>query len=441
MSEHLITRQEVERFLAGKTSRAENASVVHSLLINSEASRPAVAPDRDEAALTTALDRALAGLPDLEAHVQAGRPEADRLAAEIDRRLASEPNDAVLGSVDAETRFHSWPLSEALRSRSFDTGLDDPERAVALARVSVRVAELAARSETPVSPLDQDALTGAWAQLGNALRIASELHEAESALLRARSHRDAGTGDPLTHAQLLSMEASLARDRSRFREGIALCRKAARLYRRIGDLHGQGRMLIHEAGLHVDACDVETAIACLSRAAQRVDGASEPRLALVGLHNLTSYLDQQGRYDEAWERLEEARRLARRLGHRLDLVRLRWLEGRIAAHRGDDGHAEVCWNEARGAFIELTVPFDAALVSLEMTDLLARQGRRSEIVRLVEEMVPIFRSQSLHREAQAALKLFSDAIGAEPPVIAGLAREVGDYLEKSRYRPLLPFRS
>ncbi len=324
--------------------------------------------------------------------------------------------------------------------RSFETGLDEPERAASLARLAVWVAEQTVDAEA-VSRLDHDLLGAAWAQLGNALRIASDLQEAEAAFAAAREHLDRGTGDPLDRARLLSFEASLAGDRGRYRDGIVRCHKATRLLRRAGDDHGQGRVLIQEANLHVNAGDMTTAIRCLDLAAARIDPAREPRLALVARHNLASYLDQQERYDEARERLEQARPLARRLGHRLDLVRLSWLEGRIAFHRGDVRHAEERWNEARAAFVERRVAYDAALVSLELAGLLARQSRWAELHRLVEEMVPIFRSRSLHREVQTALMLFRDAVRDEAAGVAELARDVWLYLERAENRPDAPFRA
>lgn len=443
MPRNSISPELSERFLRGRSSRAENADVVRALLMEpSPAGAGAFAspPPADEADLAAAFERGLGRVAGEEDRFEAQRARAAKVAGELERQLAERPLEELADVIRQQDRFHLWALSETLRLRSFDSGLEDPERAASLARLALWAAEQAA-DDGAVSRLDEDLLGAAWAQLGNALRITSDLQAAENAFTAAHEHLDRGTSDPLDRARLLSFEASLANDRGRYRDGIARCHKAVRLFRRAGDGHGQGRVLILEANLHVNAGDMATAIRCLDLAAARIDPAREPRLALVVLHNLASYLDQQDRHDEAWQRLEQARRHARRLGRRMDLLRLAWLEGRIAFHRGDTAHAEKCWNDTRAAFVELGVAYDAALVSLELAGLLARQSRREELHRLVEEMVPIFRSRSLHREVQTALLLFRDAVRDQAAGLVELARDVWHYLKTAENRPDAPFRT
>ena len=58
---------------------------------------------------------------------------------------------------------------------------------------------------------------------------------------------------------------------------------------------------------------------------------------------------------------------------------------------------------AWGALGHATAAYDAAIVSMDLALLYLRQRRTAELKTLAKEMLPIFRSQDVHREAVAAL--------------------------------------
>ncbi|HEV7517250.1 MAG TPA: hypothetical protein VGR07_13190, partial [Thermoanaerobaculia bacterium] len=58
--------------------------------------------------------------------------------------------------------------------------------------------------------------------------------------------------------------------------------------------------------------------------------------------------------------------------------------------------------------------------------------------RLAEEMLPIFRSRDVHREAIAALMVFQRAAADEQASLA-LVEELSAYLRKAAGQPGLPF--
>ena len=425
--------------MRGESTREESREVVRELLLRSGPAEPAFEqPPGEESTYDAVFDRVLGAAAVAQARADAERLTALELADELELELGRKPVAELIETVQLRSRYRSWSLSEVLRSRSFDAGLNDPEGATALARLSLEVARQCAGPDP--SRLDHDSMAAAWGQLGNALRIASDLSGSVHALRAAGEHLDRGTGDPIAQGQLLSIEASLDSDRSRFAAGITRCRRAAEIYRRAGDRHGRGRVLIQEAYLQVEAGDLAAAIACLDASLDQIEPALEPRLVLVVQHNLIAHLDEEGRYSEARERLPEARRLAREIGHRLDQIRLLWLEGRIAAHEAEMGHAETCLTAARDAFVELGVAYDAALVALQLAGVLAPQERLAEVRQLAEEMLPIFESRDLHAHAQAALKMFCDA-AREETVGVELVHEILDYLVAARDRPELSFRA
>ncbi|HEY4574737.1 MAG TPA: hypothetical protein VIJ26_12250, partial [Thermoanaerobaculia bacterium] len=136
----------------------------------------------------------------------------------------------------------------------------------------------------------------------------------------------------------------------------------------------------------------------------------------------------------------ETRSLYLTLGEQTHLIRLRWLEGRIARDLGRLDQAETALREARDGFIERGIGFDAARVSLDLATVYLRQGRTADLKRLAAEMVPVFESRDVHQEALAALLLFRQAADAEE-VTLGLLERISGYLQLARKNPELRFRA
>jgi hypothetical protein len=71
------------------------------------------------------------------------------------------------------------------------------------------------------------------------------------------------------------------------------------------------------------------------------------------------------------------------------------------------------------------------MASLDLALLYLREGRTAEVQPLAAEMVALFESRDVHREALAAVHLFQEAAQREE-VTAGVVREVAGRLEAAR---------
>jgi 16S rRNA U516 pseudouridylate synthase RsuA-like enzyme len=94
------------------------------------------------------------------------------------------------------------------------------------------------------------------------------------------------------------------------------------------------------------------------------------------------------------------------------------------------GELEAVKNE----FIRRRIPFDAALVTLEIAALHLQEGRTAEVKRLAREIVTIFKAQKVHREAIATVQLFREAAEREA-VDQEAIRELLAYLQRARQEP------
>jgi len=105
---------------------------------------------------------------------------------------------------------------------------------------------------------------------------------------------------------------------------------------------------------------------------------------------------------------------------------------------GQPGQAESLFLAVRDGFIAEGIPYDTALVSLELATLYAEQGRTADLKRLAGEMVPIFSSLHIHREALAALAFVRQAAETERAsleVVTGVAA----YLRRAQFDASLRF--
>jgi tetratricopeptide (TPR) repeat protein len=352
--------------------------------------------------------------------------KARREAARLWIRLRSETPANRRLLVEKAREFQTWALAERLCNESAEAASDRTDRALELAELAHRVAELAPGEE----PWRSRLLGYTLAFLANARRVACDLPGAEAAFVQAWKFWSAGAGaDPglLGKWRLPDLEASLRRDQRRFPEALAGMEKA----RAEAPPEAVSRILVNKATILDQMGDAEQAIETIREAVPLVDGRREPRL-LFGLRfTLSANLCHLGRYQEAELGLPGVRALAVGLRRELDLVRVTWLEGKVAAGLGRLTAARAAFEQARREFTARGMAYDCALVTLELAELDLREGRVSEVRALAEEMAWVFRAQGIHREALAALQLFSEAARTEASTVE-LARRVLQYLYRAQ---------
>ncbi|HVT16588.1 MAG TPA: hypothetical protein VHQ90_10485 [Thermoanaerobaculia bacterium] len=198
-------------------------------------------------------------------------------------------------------------------------------------------------------------------------------------------------------------------------------------------------LLLNRAKTLEEAGQFEAAIVSLQEVLPLLGGAREPRLFWIARFNLLELLVGAGRHEEAETLLREVAELAPGFASRLDRLRLRWLDGRIAAGRGRIDRAIALLRQVRADFAREGISYDAALVSLELAALLAERRATAEVKALARHLVPVFRAQGVRREALAALALFRRA-AEEEAVTPELARRLAEELRGSA-RPTATARS
>jgi tetratricopeptide (TPR) repeat protein len=347
--------------------------------------------------------------------------------------LPFEEQKARIGS---DPCFTTWGLAELLCKLSEKEAPDRPERARELAALAVEVS-FSLREWQPVEQHWLDELRAfTLAHLGNALRVLGSLTEAREAFTEAERlwrPAEANMGDVMGYeARYLALQASLRRAERSFPEALRLLDAALAAD---PDPSLRARIWINKARVFEELGRIDEAIDILAEAKREAGPNLDDRLRLCFVQNHLDYLSKAGRFIEAEIVLSEVKPLTQQLGGEIDLLRLRWTEARIEKSLGRVEEALHAFEEVRKGFAGREFFFDAALVSLEYALVLATLGRSEEVVRVVNEALPILGSLKVEREGLMAIQLLSEAartqrLSAEliANVLDGLRRVVPDPL-------------
>jgi tetratricopeptide (TPR) repeat protein len=331
-----------------------------------------------------------------------------------------------------ESDLQSWGLCQLLLRQSLDMVFDQPLAAVQTAEVAAKLSSFLGDAYDPHWVLDLRARAHAY--LGNARRVLGELRSAEMAFLQADGFLEQSmTGNEEVRAEVLHLKSSLRRQQRRLDEALALVEEALSIYREWGNHQGMSIALVKKAKIVEELGDLEQSIELLREAVSEIDPRVDVRLPAYARYNLTVCLSRAGEFDEAQGILQEIRPYFQQVARPLDLVRLRWTEGRIAAGRDDAQKAETAFHEVRAQFIERRMAYDAALVSLDLALILARQHRVAEIKELAKQLIPVFESQDVRREVLISLALFQQAC-EEERLTVDIVQQLSQLLEAESQR-------
>lgn len=379
------------------------------------------APDLDLGGDLGDLDAAVSGILDRAAAAirteLVSYPPRDLSESEVEtlweRLKQHEPQMRRLLIQGAEA-YRDWQLCVRVCSESESAAAHDPFEAIELAELAIFIAE-----HVPGSPAWRARVQGrAWMFLGNAKRVVNEYASADMAFRRGWHLWRAGE-DPrglLDEGYLLDLEASLRRDQRRFGEALELHDRALRVARP----ETTGAILLNKAATFHEQGESEEALRVLAIASEFIAGNRTHRLLCVLRFNQAANLIRLGRGREAIPLVEEVRRLVEGQERDIDRIRVRWLEGELAASLEEWEDAVEAFDEVRSLFLEKELPYEFALASLDLALAYGKLDRFAEVRNLASEILEIFKKHGIGREALATMILFKEAAEREAITAEGV---------------------
>jgi len=367
-------------------------------------------------------------------HLRETRAQRDRNAAEdLVRWLLEEPDPRARRElVEGSRQYHQWAVAERLCHESERAAAGSAEKALELAWLALRAAELA-----PGDPVWCQRLLGyVWLFIANARRVGGDLPAAAQGFPKASELWQAGAAaDPglLAAWRLPDGEASWRRQGNPDR-ALALHEKALAL----APPEAKGRILLNKAVTLELMGEPERALATLEEANSRIDRLREPQCLFALQFNRAVNLCHLQKFAEAEALLESIGERALALGRELNVLRVLWLHARIDAGLGREREAEAAFEKVRQGFRARGIAYDFAKATLELAVLFRGQGRLADVKALAKQSLWIFEAQRVHAEAEKALRLFCEAAEAERLTVE-LARRILRYLERAQHDPGLRF--
>jgi tetratricopeptide (TPR) repeat protein len=411
------------------------------LLLHTRSSRRAakVLPFRRGQALLTDYEPALEGVSRSLYSIEDAYGRERTAALSLYAELIQHPVERRTLLARNCSRFHTWGFCEFLLYRSREQNFQNPTLGESLALLAVEVLDHLDGSMYGCEPLE-DLRARAWSYVANSRRVQTDFPGAEEAFTFAFSFLKLGTGDLMEKALVLDLKASLLTKQRHFSKALSLLQRSMAIFLDFGETHRAGRALVKMSSVHSLAGEPEKAISLRYRALELIDPAREPRLLLVAWHNLIEDLTETGQFMEAQKLLVKARPLYLKFPHPWFQNPRKWVEGKIARGLGQTAQAETLFLRVRDGFLLADAAYDTALVSLDLASLYAEQGRMAELKRIAEEMVPIFSSRQIHREALAALDYWRQAVGTEQ-ACATLIAGIASFLKRAQHNPELRFQT
>ena len=330
------------------------------------------------------------------------------------RRLIKEAKDSPRILVN-ERRFWKQDVFNELLIEVTQLLHTDPPLALNLARQGPVLASKISRSAAEL----EDTQARALGRLGSALRANTRYAEAQVAYEEALSK----ASSPRTQADIYRRLSHLKTFQGQPTEALATATKAIDILKGldecIADRHPIGMALTARARAHRALGDTGSAIIDLSTALVVLNYKKQPHLLFFTLHNLALYLfEHKGSSSQdlgqALNHLITARRGIRNYSRpHIAKYKLKWLQALIQVRFGATRQAENFLRTAREGFIKMKAIDDVAHISLDLAELLLREGQPQEARRLTLEALKLGQAHGLHPAAVAALDLWRKANDAE----------------------------
>jgi tetratricopeptide (TPR) repeat protein len=405
--------RELKRWLSGRSGQKTRRRIVRHLLSRCETCpekvRSLLPPDRlwstsePESGETyeACIDHALAAARPL-----AESWERERALKERGIALVRAKGWGNLTASERRALQGSWARVEILLDLSFEMRYRNRQVMLELALSAQRAAgRLQPAAACPESLLF-DLRARVAAEVANAERVNERFWLAEEALAQAQALLDQGTGDLAVEAYIEEVEASLLKDFRRLAEAEELLGQAHRAYKKLGEHHLAGRALLSRGSCRFFAGKPREAVHLFRQALSLLDAGRDPHLLAAAQFNLLDALVESGELGEASRLLLESGLRQTFADDPLNLLRIRWVEGKILAGRDRFKEAERVFTEVRDGFREQGLEFVAAVAGLDLAKLLLRQGKTGPVHELAKELSARAKERKIHPEAVNALHGF-----------------------------------
>lgn len=397
----------------------------------------------ENAAYDAAIDRAVAKAKRQQPHWRKVTEWREQLIALAEDRPIARIDDVFQLFDGLQWKAPQWAYAEALLTLSYEARYTDPIAMEALAFAAATAAEGVENEKQAHKRYSTaqiaDLKVRAGGELANAYRRNYRFEQAEEVLLGALDYfQREGTGDPQILARLLDLLASLRLDQRQLGAALDLLDQARCIYEEIGDLHLASRALISKGISTAYDERPREAAALIRQGLAQIDPERDPKLFTNARYELLHSLIDCNQFQEASTFLLNSDLRQAFADDPLNLLKLRWLEGKIFAGRGKLWRGEAILREVQDGFLRRQRQYEAAMVGLELTAVLLRQGKTGDAEQAASQALETFQALKINSEARKAVLYLREACRRKTAT-AALAQTVLRFLQRLERDPSLRF--
>jgi len=354
-------------------------------------------------------------LPDLEPILAFGKANwRHKLRAKerCDALLSTPPERLRERVLKHRPTYVSYPVVEELLRRVRKAVFTDARHAKVMAEIALFIANemVPGKAHLGTPAMCHEAKARCYAYLGNCYRVLCQWEDAEKYLEKAKNLLWKGVADPHVHAEVLRFQGSLLREQRRFDEALSALHEAASIYRELNDSHWEGLVLLKVAMTHRQYAQPREALPVHIRACHLVDEHREPIAAAAAWNELMRIYIDLGEFQSAYSVLQGASSIYELCPTESAVHTVRnWTEGCVLGGLERYEEAQERLEEARLGFEAHQHPLDSALVRLDIIRLLFKQGRQAEAADAVDAVSALLQAEPLKWDAEYAIRLLAEA--------------------------------
>jgi tetratricopeptide (TPR) repeat protein len=373
------------------------------------------------------------GIQDIEPEV------STELIAAVARKMRQEQEEAreLLPVLTAgplswwRTRFLQEPRSRTagvvreLIAR-LETYRPLPAEALELATIAVDVSNALSFGDYPADMITVIRADAAR-ELAFALYYLGRYPEALGALGTAEEHIRQTAIPEFAMARATLLRAYIYSLIDRLPEARELARRAATTFREFGDETRFGSARMAEARIHFRTGAYLEALGIFEDLVGN-PAMDAPQTQAMLRANMGGCHGRLGNWDQAQQYASDAIARYEILGMRAEIVRTRWGLARTLVARGDFPGALIALRETSREFEALQMRYNAALLDLEVVEVLLVMGEADEVPAICRRLLEQFNQSGMTSRAAIALAYLREAV-ALGQATPSLVRHVHDFLQ------------
>jgi len=361
--------------------------------------------------------------------------EADELLAE--RKFLSSPMKAAFTDVQRDKQLLTGGVVRRLCAHANSIYEAEPLDALTFADTAIVIAEALPDTAYPWEAVFE--LRGtAWKERANALMVLGKYPDALNALKSAeRAYRHLQSpGFGLSTVSLV--RASVFYEQGLLDEAVALAEKAEHGFAHIGQEERRMRALFLRASIKYESRDLSNAIALFEQVLAHGEMANSAQWTARASYAIGSCEIYRGNLAEASLHFHRALMIFREIGPDRDRIATDYGLARILLH---GGRREEAIQRLRTVAVEYegrSMISDAALVRLDIVEVLLAAGQTKQVVEIAARLFQIFKDAGMITSELTAIAYMKEAAAAGNLTALGV-EAVRNHLRRAQRQPELEF--